>query len=238
MNGAGLFFLLLLLLVILPAAGWVGYTRWRAHQQGLPPPPLSSYIPFKKSSGSTYPVAPAPSGVVGWFQDKFQTIKNRGTGMQGSSAHARGRGSFAQLDPDGAWDDRVGNEADAYGRIGDYEEQELGVHPAYGGGKTAYGAGQTAYGSSSAGGPQHRAEESRGRSRNRDEDTAYTGAEPQPRPNPFGDDQEVNSLRGVSPRPVHDGDAHAEHDQGHRKQGSADSASIRTGRQSMFHEDM
>lgn len=256
MNGAGLFFLLLFLLVILPAGAWIAYTRWRAHQQGLPAPPLRAYNPFSRNVGSSssYPVAPRPSGVVGWFQDKLHALQNRGTGLENSSAHARGRGSFAQLDPDGAWDDRVGHEADMHGRIGDYEEQELGMHPGdqYGSSEPYRGRGDRqvlpAYGS----------EEPRGRSRMRDEDTAYVGGGQRgldqrydeemghadrpagtPSANPFADDHEANSLRGVSPRPLPaELQAGMAGGLGHQKKGSGDTSSTKTGRQSLFHEDV
>jgi hypothetical protein len=202
MNGVGLFFLLLLLLLIIPAVGWISYTRYRAHRAGLPPPPLSSYNPFRAAHPiSNYPVAPAPSGPLAWIQDKFHSIRNArgGSGYTGASARSGRRGNF---DPDGAWDDRVGNEADAYGPVGGYEEQELGPHA-----PTAYG------GSGYGGGAVPEYGEERGRSRSRDEGRVGGGqagldaryeADAERGTNPFGDEAEVGreQLRGVSPRPM------------------------------------
>ena len=237
MNGAGLFFLLLLLLVILPAGIWVGYTRWRAHKNDLPPPPLSAYIPFYKSSPSNFPAAPRSSGVVGWVQDKFRNLKNSRSAGGAYEGGRGGRRGFGPLDPDGAWDTRVGAEADAYGPVGDYEEQELGLHPpppgAYGG--SGYGAPTL---------PEYGHEDmGRGRSRSRNGD-AYIGGsqrgldqrydEHMRGDNPFDDGAERSNLRGVSPRPVEtDGGA-----SGHAKKGSGGGThdDSPTERKSMFRE--
>ena len=192
MNGVGLFFLLLLLLVILPACAWVGYTFWRARSQGLPPPPLSAYIPFKKSSSSNYPIAPRPGGIGSWFSDKFSALRNS----------RRNGGSYESTnnpDADTAWDARVGRDEAAYGYGAEYEEQELGLHPPSG-----------PYGGSGYGRDGYEEEhEERGRSRSRDDgrrdnSTAYAGArgyEADERENPFGERAERSDLRGVSPRP-------------------------------------
>jgi len=239
MNGWGLFFLLLLLLVIIPAGAWIAFTRVRAHRAGLPPPPISAYNPFNRTPTSNYPAAPRPSGVVGWVQDKLHSLRNRRSAGGAYEGGGSGRG-FGPLDPDGAWDTRVGNEADAYGPVGDYEEQELGLHPpapgVYGG--SGYGApspGLPAYGSDDM---------SRGRSRSRNE-TAYIGGsqrglderydEEMGRDNPFGDGAERSSLRGISPRPVESsGDV-----RGHTKKGSGGTLEDSpTERKSMFREQM
>ena len=249
MNGVGLFFLLLLLLVILPVGGWVAFTRWRAHQAGLPPPPLSAYNPFKRSLANTSFSAGATrsrGGVVNWVQDKFRSLRNpRASGGAYESERAP-RTGFGPLDPDGAWDTRLGAEADAYGRVGDYEEQELGLHPpapgAYGG--SGYGAPSTTL-------PQYRSEDiGRGRSKSR-EPEAYIGGsqrgldqrydEEMGRVNPFGDTAErsslKNSLRDVSPRPVEvDGTSgpkrHA------KKDSDGTTGESPTERKSMFRENM
>ncbi|MCJ1483539.1 hypothetical protein MMC06_003707 [Schaereria dolodes] len=250
MNGFFLFLLLLLFLIIIPAGIWIGYTHYRAHRAGLPPPPLSSYNPFKRSSGSNYPAAPRPAGIVGWVQDKFQGLKNRRTaggayegsyGGPSAGSGRSGRGGFGPLDPDGAWDSRVGAEADAYGPVGDYEEQELGIHPpasgAYGG--SGYGAPKPAL-------PEYGTEEmQRGRSVSR-EPTAYVGGsqrgldqrydEAMGRDDPFGDGAERSDLRGVSPRPAEsEGGGKSHTTKGSKGNGQDDSP---TERKSMFHEDM
>ena len=237
MNGAGLFFLLLLILVILPVGIWIGYTRWRAHKNDLPPPPLSAYIPFYKPRSSNYPVAPRSSGVIGWVQDKFNNLKNSRSAGGAYEDGRSGRTGFGPLDPDGAWDTRVGAEADAYGPVGGYEEQELGLHPPDPG----------AYGGSGYGGPvlpEYGHEDmGRGRSRSRD-DTAYIGGsqrgldqrydEHMNGQNPFDDGAERSDLRGVSPRPI-DVDAGGH---GHAKKGSGGGMhdDSPTERKSMFRE--
>ena len=249
MHGFLIFLILLVFLVIIPGGAWIAYTHYRAHKNGLPPPSLSSYNPFNRFSRSNYPAAPRPSGVAGWFQDKFHSLRNPrsvGGAYEGSygeptSAGGRGgRGDFGPLDPDGAWDTRLGAEADAYGPVGDYEEQELGLHPpassAYGG--SGYGAPPPAlpeYGAGDAG---------RGRRANR-EPTAYIGGsqrgldqrydEVMGNNDPFGDGAERSDLRGVSPRP-----SELDSSKGHGKKGSKGSGldDSPTERKSMFHEDM
>ena len=210
MNGAGLFFLLLLLLVILPGCAWIGYTRWRAHSQGLPPPPLAAYNPFNHAArrgSTTYPVAPRPSNPLTWLQDQVHVLRAKATG--GKPGGPRGGGDargFGRLDAeDGAWDDRVGGHADGPGA--EYEEQELGLRP-------------SAYGGAGAAAAE---DEWRGRSRSReasyadtrgtrdldggyDEDFEEIGGEGE-RANPFGDGAERSELREASPRPMEEGRA-------------------------------
>lgn len=193
---------------------------------------------------------------MGWFKTKFQALKNRRTaggayeeplgGSGGGGAGGRGRRGFGQLDPDEAWDTRVGTEADAYGPGGFYEEQELGLHP--GGNAGPYSA--TGYGGASPrltpSLPEYGEEDAaRGRSRGR-EPGAYIGGSQRglderydeetgkgPRDNPFGDAAERSDLRGVSPRPIEmDGTSHA---QKPSLGGHDDSP---TERKSMFRENM
>lgn len=196
---------------------------------------------------------------MGWVNDKMRAFKNRNnrtaggayeeplnTMGGGNSGGRRGRG-FGPLDPDEAWDARVGNEADAYGPGGYYEEQELGLHgdTGYGGANLAPTPGQAPAGFG----------EDRGRSRSREgEHTGYVGGNKkgldtrydeemgvqQPSgsgtTNPFGDDAEVRSvdLRGVSPRPI-DTSEGTLGTKGHSKHDSGDSP---TERRSMFRENM
>lgn len=133
----------------------------------------------------------------------------------------------------------MGNEADGYGAGGYYEEQELGLHP---GGSTSGGAyAGGGYGGDNHGRtlPDYGAEEvRRGRSRSR-EPNAYIGGgqkglderydEEMGKQNPFGDEAERSSLRGVSPRPA------GNEERGHKKTGSGDSPSER---RSIFRENM
>jgi hypothetical protein len=235
----GAFFIVLFILVLLAAGGWVAYTQVRARQRGLPPPTLSSYNPFaSRSSSANYP-GPAPGGIVGWFNDKIRAFKNRNNRVAGGAyeeplGSTRGRGAnrgFGPLDPDDAWDTRVGTEAEAYGPGGHYEEQELGLrsneHGAYGGSGYSGGMAVTP-GPAPPGYGDEEASRGRGRSR---EPQPYAGGSQndlgrryeesgiQPK-NPFADTAEPSnmSLRGVSPRPMDgergsakkDADNHAE----------------------------
>ena len=127
--------------------------------------------------------------------------------------------------------------------MGDYEEQELGLHPpapgAYGG--SGYGA------SASPALPEYGAEEmGRGRSQSRDP-IGYVGGsqrgldqrydEEMGRDNPFGDAAERSNLRGVSPRPVDtsvNGQRHGKKDSG----GGGPLDDSPTSRKSMFHENV
>lgn len=188
MNGGVIFLIILILAIILGFGGWTLYSRLQAKRLGLPPPPLN---PFARSSTSApnYP-APAPSGIQGFFSTQIQKFKNRNNRSAAGAYEeplggyaARGRGGN-RLDPDEAWDSNVGNEA--Y-----YEEQELGLHAPHQ--PTPYGAVSPGFA------PVE--EPSRGRSRTREYEE---GASLQPetkRENPFGDEN-VASLRGVSPRPL------------------------------------
>lgn len=120
------------------------------------------------------------------------------------SSNVRGRNArHATLDPDEAWDARVGNEADAYGPGGYYEEQELGLHGRAGvatGGPTSYdverGRSRSREPEPYIGGSQA------GLDRRYDEEMGRAG--PAKRQNPFDDSAEPSnvSLRGVSPRPI------------------------------------
>lgn len=211
--------------------------------QQLPPPPLRSYVPFLKSSPSPYgPPQPAPGGVVGWINDRIRIFKagrNSRTaagayeGAAGNSARS-GRRGFGPLDPDDAWDSRVGAEADTYGPGGYYEEQELGLH-----GDTRYagaaagGGGSDTYQMNLAATPGvppagYAGDEERGRTKSRSPGLAAT------RGNPFDDDAEPSniSLRGVSPRPIDTEAANAAAKGGQKDKDSP------TERRSVFREDM
>jgi len=110
----------------------------------------------------------------------------------------RGRAS-GPLDPDEAWDSRVGHEADGYGGPGGYyEEQELGLRtPNIPGGDTSYGGSSYQMNlATDPGATSGRYDEERGRARSRS--PGLTAG------NPFADSAEPSnmSLRGVSPRPI------------------------------------
>ena len=137
----------------------------------------------------------------------------------------------------------MGDEADAYGAGGYYEEQELGVHPPAGAGgaytEGGYGGSQSrvlpAYGEDA---------EEWGRCRSRDEgfigggqrglDARYDdemGTGSRSRENPFGDGAERSELGGVGTRPV-------ELDGRVSRKGGGKSGDSPTERRSMFHENM
>lgn len=141
----------------------------------------------------------------------------------------------------------MGDEADAYGHGGYYEEQELGLHPPSGGGYSGggYGASHAHEGEGVLPGYGEEVEMERGRSRSRDEgfigggqrglDVRYdeemvTGGKEK---NPFGDEAERSRLRGMSPRQVElDGRGGG----GGKTGGKTDDSP--TERKSMFHENM
>lgn len=140
------------------------------------------------------------------------------------------------MDPDEAWDSRVGAEADGYGAGGYYEEQELGLRPPGGG---PYGG--SGYGGQGQALPEYGEERERGRSLSRE--GPYIGGtqrglderyDQEMENDPFGDEAERSELRGVSPRPHEDGG------KGHGKQGSGGGVQddSPTERKSMFHENV
>lgn len=173
--------------------------------------------------------------------EKWNALRNKrtaggayeNTGYGGARNVGRDRRGFGPLDPDGAWDARVGNEADYAGNY--YEEQELGLQdPSHG----PYGGG--GYGEVGVGGiPDTRG---RSRSRQREVDARYDeemhggrGAA-----NPFSDN---NVLRAASPRPVGEAGSAQQGGATHKKQkgslGTQHSADgSPTERRSMFHEDV
>lgn len=149
-------------ILLIAALSTIYYLRRRATRLGLPPPPWSSYnpIPYLRSlitrssrgSGGSYQRTTGPSGSSSsTVRNPFTWLRQKFTSSSSSSASARGRtttgssayeGSTLQphprsnartaLDPDEAWDTRVGAEADAYGAYGapgygTDEEQELGL---------------------------------------------------------------------------------------------------------------
>jgi hypothetical protein len=241
-SGLAAFFIIVVFLLVVSCAAWIIYTHLRARRLGLPQPTLASYNPFRRdeqygSQGSS------SGGAVGWIKNKISSIKNRNNRSAGGayeeplSTNVRGRASnrgFGALDPDDAWDARVGTEADAYGPGGYYEEQELGLHndrhtslaPTPGMAPPGYGEG------------------SRGRSLSRDPEPYIGGSQVgrdqrydqevsnKPAQNPFDDNAAEASnisLRGVSPRPI---------DTNQKLHRSNDTNESPTERRSMFRENM
>ncbi|KAF2644881.1 hypothetical protein P280DRAFT_466146 [Massarina eburnea CBS 473.64] len=244
MNGGVVFLIILIFLVLGGYGGWVLYSRMQANKLGLPPPSLN---PFASSSSSTtesnYP-GPAPVGIKGWFDAQVYKFKNRNnrsavgayeasSGAYNDSSAPRGRGAGSRLDPDEAWDARVGNEA--Y-----YEEQELGLQdPLHGRSGSGGPASSNPFESSPYGAPSPAFQEpERGRSRTREYDDRNALQ------NPFGDDHAAASLRGVSPRPL---DQHVDTSYGgaasvgaYAPQGQhkKDKSSPTESRRSLFREDI
>ncbi|KAF4487915.1 3-phytase A [Fusarium agapanthi] len=219
---AGGIVIAIIVLLVAGAIGWVIFTQLRARRLGLPPPSLASYLPWHKED-SGYGIQPAPSGIAGWFNDKIRKFKNRNNrsaaGAYEQSGGARGRRGFGPLDPDEAWDSRVGNEADQYG----YYEEDVGGRSR----DTGYGGGYNmnlAATPGLSGGRGFDEEEDRGRRASRSPASGPGGR------NPFDDDA-GSSLRGVSPRPIDTGVAKPKN-----RSGSAESSP--TERRSVFRENM
>jgi hypothetical protein len=223
----------IVVLLVAAVVGWVVFTQLRARRLGvssshpqpstpfwnfvvelsssiqLPPPTFSSYLPWKQSDNVYGPPRPAPGGLVGWFNDQVRKFKNRndrtatGAYEQPSQGGTAGRRGFGPLDPDEAWDARVGNEADSYGY---YEERELDGGRRMGPGAAANSS--TQYSGAAAGADNSY---SMNISYASDEEERGRGRQPTRAPgdgaNPFDDDAEA-SLRGVSPRPM-DGESRA-----------------------------
>ena len=210
-------------------AGWIGYSRLKAQRAGREPPPLSSYIPWKRNSRHT-DAYPSPSGIVAWVKSKVSGSSSR----TGAYEQPLGSGGRRGLDPDEAWDARVGAEADGYGVGGYYEEQELGLRPPASGAYAGGGYGGQAlpdYGeergrSISRAAVPHIGGGQKGLDERYDEEMGHE--------DPFGDEAERSELRGVSPRP------HEEKGKGHATQGGGGGShdNSPTERRSMFHENV
>ena len=152
------------------------------------------------------------------------------------SSNVRGRASnrgFGPLDPDDAWDARVGTEADAYGPGGYYEEQELGLHGPQGG-NAPPGYAQDRGRALSREPEPYIGGSQAGLDRRYDEET---GHDLKSTTNPFDDSAEPSnvSLRGDSPRPVVDTTGAPK---GHVKGQQSLGGDSPTERRSMFHEEV
>lgn len=265
------FFLLLFLGVVVGALGWVVFTQLRARRSGLPAPSWRSYVPFLNSGVSSggFSNIPTPrsSNPIEWVRDRVNALRQgRNRTAQGNYEEAGSYGLGAPsayggagpgprrargMDPDGAWDTRVGNEADAYdptGPGGYYEEQELGLAPTPGlddpygnsGGTAmpAYGEGPDARGRSKSRDPPGAIGLQRGLDTSYDEEMARAGHAQQrlaDSNNPFSDSHEAGSLTGVSPRPTVDPSAGQS---GKGKVGGGSQESSPTERRSMFRESL
>ncbi|KAE9971053.1 hypothetical protein EG328_005897 [Venturia inaequalis] len=217
--GGWIFLIVVIILSILLAAAFFLYLRLTKNKRQS----------AREAGGFTSSSNP----VVAFFKKTISSLRNKrsqtGAGYEGAGyAAPRGGGTGraahgGPLDPDEAWDSRVGNESEIYGPGGYYEETELGLHPqstaytgaAYGGpaGRLSTdGAGFAPAPGLSAGGNDARGRTSTGE-------------------NPFGDHAEESSLRSISPRPFEQGQ-----NQNIKKVSSR--ANSPTGRRSLFKEDI
>ncbi|TQV96602.1 hypothetical protein V2A60_003012 [Cordyceps javanica] len=207
---AGGIIIAIVVLALAAAVGWFAFTQYRARRLGLPAPSLSSYLPWKSRDNPYGPPQPAPGGVTGWFNDQIRKFKNRNNrsaagAYEPSNRGAAGgpRGAHRALDPDEAWDTRVGNEADNYG----YYEEELTARGGGGGGglrsSTEYHGG-SGYNMNLAATPrrEHADDDDVDLERGRQPSRSPGGG---PRGNNPFDDDHAESLRGVSPRPMDHG---------------------------------
>ncbi|KAI0478023.1 hypothetical protein F4859DRAFT_513604 [Xylaria cf. heliscus] len=235
-SAVGTFFIVLAVLLVVAAVGWVVFTQLRARRLGLPSPPLSSYIPFAGSSSQASYGGPQPraAGVRGWFSDRFQSLKNprSAAGAYEPSAPA-GRRGFGPLDPDDAWDARVG--ASYYPE--DQELEDRAHHHGGGGGLGGQYSGSD-YQMNLAG---DGADENRGRNPNPRLNVSAgkpAAREGSHHSNPFDDvaaEPSNLSLRGVSPRPIDTRKAAATTTPGGPPH---DSPTSITERRSIFREDI
>ncbi|QSZ32123.1 hypothetical protein DSL72_001692 [Monilinia vaccinii-corymbosi] len=206
-SGVAAFFIIVFTVALIAGVAWIVYTHLRARRLGLPQPSISSYNPFVGASDGYADSGSGQGGMLGWVKGKVNALKNRNNRSAGGayeeplSTSVRGRAvnrGFGPLDPDDAWDARVGTEADAYGPGGYYEEQELGLHGGH-------------PGISVTPGPVEVPSPPRGRSLSREPEPYVGGSQAgldrrydeemgiKRANDPFQDPAE---LRGVSPRPL------------------------------------
>lgn len=272
--------LILLLIPVLAFGIYVLYTRYRAKRANLPPPPLPffgrSKNPFsdRNATGGGGIGGATRGGILNTIRSKIPFLNKSNNPRTGAGAYEQplapsGGGSRSSagrrgLDPDEAWDTRVGTEADGYGQGGGYyeEEQELGVRPPAPNHSTYSGGG---YGGSSSSPPTSSPEEPRrGRSRSREAadyiggggrqqhqrsgrlDARYDeemGLQPgSKRDDPFADNTaERSDLSGIGLRPAVESEARRGASpfglsaHGKKESGSGDSP---TERRSLFRENI
>lgn len=220
LDGGWIFLIVVIIIAILIATAFFLYLRLTKNKRQS----------AREAGGFTSSTSSSTNPVLAFFQKTISSLRNKrsqtGAGYEGAgyTAPRGGTGRAAHggpLDPDEAWDSRVGNESEIYGPGGYYEETELGLHPqstaytgaAYGGpaGRLSTdGAGFAPAPGLSAGGM-----DTRGRTSTEN--------------NPFGDHAEESSLSSISPRPF-------EQNQNIKKASSRPNSP--TGRRSLFKEDI
>ncbi|THY40953.1 hypothetical protein D6C99_08008 [Aureobasidium pullulans] len=245
LSGWGIFFLVAFVFIVIGGCAWIIFTQYRARRLGLPAPSLNPFTRGRRQQNSYVAPSAAAGGIGGWIKDKVGALKSSvGGGRSSGGAYepsgGYGRGGhrgFGPLDPDEAWDSRVGNEAD-YGvnRDGYYEEHDLGSPDMNSGpyGGHGYGGGSVGVGG---------IEETRGRaaSRQRELDSRYD--EEMHGTNPFGDNTaERSNLKNNGSRPTVDTTvgASVQKQPHHKNQQSlgAQSADSPSERRSIFREDI
>ncbi|KAI1821941.1 hypothetical protein F4861DRAFT_516806 [Xylaria intraflava] len=205
-GAAGTFFIVLFVLLVVAGIGWVVFTQLRARRLGLPSPPLSSYIPFARSShqSSFGSQQPSAGGIRGWISNRFRSLKNPRSAAGAYEPSAAGRRGFGPLDPDEAWDARVGHET--YG-VGPYhaDDQELEDRAHHNGAGGPYSGSGYQMNLANDGTDENRGRNPTPRPSNLDGSASRTYAGGQH--NPFDDsaaEPSNISMRGVSPRPFVD----------------------------------
>jgi hypothetical protein len=169
------------------------YVLLCARRLGLSPPTISQTEYYRGPR-------PVQGGIVRWVNDKICAFKNRNNRIPGGAygelllSNERGRDQgFGSLDPGEAWVTQFGTEADAYGPVSYYEEQELGIS------HNEYSAYDVERGRAMA------PELYIGRNRTGRDKRYAEQMGKRPSKNPFGDNdvKPTNvSLRGVSPKPI------------------------------------
>jgi hypothetical protein len=199
-SGWAIFFIILLVLALLLLTAFV---IWKFVLKRPLPSLGRRRDGFSTSGGSSS--GGGLAGAKNWFNNIAYKIKNprarsttAGFEPSGISAgRAAGGTGRNPLDPDEAWDARVGHEAEYNPFYGEGEETELRDQRYAGGAGPPGDTGYTGYAGASYASVSYPSQPSgpeRGRSR-----SPAPGA--MPRENPFGDDA-ASSLRTVSPRPA------------------------------------
>lgn len=206
----GWFVFAIFVLIVILFFSWFIFSRLRARRLGLATPSLNPFSDANRIPSRNYP---ATGGVVGWAQSKWRNFRTgrrvpASGGYENTSRRGAQRAHFGALDPDEAWDARVGHEADEYGAYGGYEEQELGLasnaHPP---------AGSQGYGPASG-----VAEVTHGRDAHRELDERYDEAMGGGHSsNPFDDSAEHSNLKNVDPMPHEEPSTHAPGQRGERR---------------------
>lgn len=168
--------------------------------------------------------------MTGWFR----SLNSRSAAgayeqpLAGGGGSSSARRGFGPLDPDEAWDARVGLEADTYGPYGAYDgDEERGLAGGFGSSGGRGDAGAYELNVAAPGAEMHGGDAG---------DVGKRGRQAGNGRNPFDDGAEPSNmtLRGVSPRPI-DTEVGAG---GSRQQQQGIQDDSPTGRRSMFRENV